>query len=189
MAPKSQLPAIFNNFATKYSVEAEQVGALLAKTCFGTEVTYPEMTALLIVADQYNLNPFTKEIYAFPKKGGGFIPVIAPIGRGENGETLNINADFVAAQIASALEAEMEIYVPLAGIIDFELETTRLNKELAKAQKELAQVEKKLANEKFLAKAPAEVVAKEKAKQEALAAKAAKVTNSLEKIRQMAAGR
>jgi len=35
-----------------------------------------------------------------------FIPVIAPIGKGENGETLNINADFVAGKIASALKAE-----------------------------------------------------------------------------------
>ena len=35
-----------------------------------------------------------------------FIPVIAPIGRGENGETLNINADFVAAKIAGELKAE-----------------------------------------------------------------------------------
>ncbi|HDJ29234.1 MAG TPA: valine--tRNA ligase [Proteobacteria bacterium] len=91
------------------------------------------------------------------------------------------------AQAASALEAEMEIYVPLAGIIDFELETARLNKELGKAEKELAQVEKKLANEKFLAKAPAEVVAKEKAKQEELTAKAAKVSDNLEKIRELAA--
>ena len=36
----------------------------------------------------------------------GFIPVIAPIGRGGDGETLNINADFVASHIASALKAE-----------------------------------------------------------------------------------
>jgi acetylglutamate kinase len=35
-----------------------------------------------------------------------FIPVIAPIGRGENGETLNINADFVASKVAGALKAE-----------------------------------------------------------------------------------
>ena len=35
-----------------------------------------------------------------------FIPVIAPIGKGENKETLNINADFVASAIASALKAE-----------------------------------------------------------------------------------
>jgi acetylglutamate kinase len=36
----------------------------------------------------------------------GFIPVIAPTGKGAEGETLNINADFVAAEIASALKAE-----------------------------------------------------------------------------------
>lgn len=35
-----------------------------------------------------------------------FIPVIAPIGRGEKGETLNINADFVASKVAGALKAE-----------------------------------------------------------------------------------
>jgi acetylglutamate kinase len=36
----------------------------------------------------------------------GFIPVIAPVGQGENGETYNINADLVASKIASALNAE-----------------------------------------------------------------------------------
>jgi len=40
-----------------------------------------------------------------------FIPVIAPIGKGENGETLNINADFVAAAIASALHAEKLVLI------------------------------------------------------------------------------
>lgn len=37
---------------------------------------------------------------------GNFIPVIAPVGTGKNGETFNINADFVAGAIASALKAE-----------------------------------------------------------------------------------
>ena len=37
---------------------------------------------------------------------GGFIPVIAPVGAGENGETYNINADFVAGEIAGSLKAE-----------------------------------------------------------------------------------
>jgi len=36
----------------------------------------------------------------------GFIPVVAPLGKGVDGETLNINADFVASEIASALHAE-----------------------------------------------------------------------------------
>lgn len=36
----------------------------------------------------------------------GFIPVISPVGVGPNGETLNINADFIAAAVASSLTAE-----------------------------------------------------------------------------------
>ncbi len=36
----------------------------------------------------------------------GYVPVIAPIGVGDNGESYNINADYVAAEIAGALEAE-----------------------------------------------------------------------------------
>lgn len=49
----------------------------------------------------------------------GFIPVIAPIGVGPAGETLNINADFVAAAIASALKAEKLILLTdVPGLLD-----------------------------------------------------------------------
>ena len=48
-----------------------------------------------------------------------FIPVIAPIGRGENGETLNINADFVAAKIAGELKAEkLLLMTDIEGVKD-----------------------------------------------------------------------
>ena len=49
----------------------------LKATCFknGTQVTDAQMTALLVVANQYKLNPFTKEIFAFPDKGG-IVPVV-----------------------------------------------------------------------------------------------------------------
>ena len=40
------------------------------------EVSDEQMIALLIVADQYGLNPFTKEIYAFPDKHKGIVPVV-----------------------------------------------------------------------------------------------------------------
>jgi acetylglutamate kinase len=51
----------------------------------------------------------------------GFIPVIAPIGVGPQGETLNINADFVAAAIASSLKAEKLILLTdVAGLLDRE---------------------------------------------------------------------
>jgi len=49
----------------------------------------------------------------------GFIPVISPVGVGSKGETLNINADYVAASVASALRAEkLIILTDVPGIID-----------------------------------------------------------------------
>lgn len=48
-----------------------------------------------------------------------FIPVIAPTGIGENGETYNINADIVAGEIASALQAEkLLLLTDVQGILD-----------------------------------------------------------------------
>ncbi len=49
----------------------------------------------------------------------GFIPVISPIGVGQNGETLNINADFVAAAISSAIKSEKLILMTdVPGILN-----------------------------------------------------------------------
>ncbi len=49
----------------------------------------------------------------------GFVPVIAPTGAGENGETYNINADVVAGEIASALGAEkLVLLTDVEGILD-----------------------------------------------------------------------
>ena len=66
------------------------------------ETDRPEIIDLGLVGEIIQVNP--KILETLDK--GGFIPVIAPIGKGENQETLNINADFVAASIASALKAE-----------------------------------------------------------------------------------
>lgn len=49
----------------------------------------------------------------------GFIPVVAPIGGGPNGETLNINADFVASAVASSLKAEKFVLLTdVPGLLD-----------------------------------------------------------------------
>ena len=51
----------------------------------------------------------------------GFIPVIAPVGFGKNGETYNINADVVASKIASALNAErLMLLTDVDGVMDGE---------------------------------------------------------------------
>ena len=66
-----------------------------------------------------------------------------------------------APQSARALLGRLEILVPLEGLIDVGAECARIGKELGRLGKELARSEGKLANERFVSRAPAEVVAKE----------------------------
>lgn len=65
----------------------------------------------------------------------------------------------------TAVVSGIEIYLPLKGLIDIEKETGRLNKELAVLDKEIARIVSKLSNEGFIAKAPPEVIEKERAKE------------------------
>jgi valyl-tRNA synthetase len=71
----------------------------------------------------------------------------------------------------AAIQNGVEVYLPLKGLIDVELETARLNKEKTNLEKELKRVQGKLGNAGFLSKAPAAVVEKEKAKAEEYTAK------------------
>lgn len=48
----------------------------LKATAFKGQVSDAQMTALMVVANQYGLNPWTKEIYAFPDKNNGIVPVV-----------------------------------------------------------------------------------------------------------------
>lgn len=65
---------------------------------------------------------------------------------------------------ASAVIGELELLIPMAGLIDKDAELTRLNKEIAKLDKDISLAEGKLNNPKFADKAPAEIIAKEKEK-------------------------
>ncbi|MEL0614001.1 valine--tRNA ligase [Marinomonas arenicola] len=75
---------------------------------------------------------------------------------------LNVGDD--APMSATALVGDMEVLVPMAGLIDKNAELARLQKEIDKATKDLERIEGKLSNESFVAKAPAAVVDKERAK-------------------------
>jgi phage recombination protein Bet len=78
-AVTTQPQSLVAKFAAKYSIEPTRLLDTLKSTAFrqgnNGEVSNEQMAALLIVADQYGLNPFTKEIYAFPDKGG-IVPVV-----------------------------------------------------------------------------------------------------------------
>jgi len=87
-APSTQVAALPTSrqslvakFAGRFGVDPDKMLVTLKETAFKTgkndpPVTNEQMMALLVVADQYGLNPFTKEIYAFPDGKGGIIPMI-----------------------------------------------------------------------------------------------------------------
>lgn len=75
----------------------------------------PEIIDLGLVGQVANINPEIINTLT----GKGFIPVIAPVGAGEGGETYNINADLVACHAAVALESGRLIYLTdVDGVLD-----------------------------------------------------------------------
>lgn len=74
--------------------------------------------------------------------------------------------DSIPENVVSVVVRGGEMFMPLLDLIDIEKELERLNKEKEKLQGEIDRVEKKLSNEKFVGKAPKEVVEEERAKGE-----------------------
>lgn len=75
-----------------------------------------------------------------------------------------------------------DIYLPLAGLIDLDKEIARIEKEIANTENELKRLAAKLSNENFVAKAPAEVVEKERAKQSMYEEKLASLREHLQML-------
>lgn len=71
-----QQQSLLAKFAGRFGVEPNKMLTTLKATAFKGDVSNEQMMALIIVADQYGLNPWTKEIYAFPDKNNGIVPVV-----------------------------------------------------------------------------------------------------------------
>ncbi|MCY1042152.1 valine--tRNA ligase [Corallococcus sp. bb12-1] len=85
-------------------------------------------------------------------------------------------------QAAAFVSGNLEIYVPLAGLVDLDAERDRLKKEIARAEQELTSVQRKLDNPSFVARAPPDVVAKDKARVEELQERTVKLQDHLQRI-------
>lgn len=72
--PQRSLVAVM---AAKYEIEQENFLSTIKATVIGPNASREELIAFLLVANKYDLNPLTKEIYAFPKKGGGIQPIVS----------------------------------------------------------------------------------------------------------------
>lgn len=78
MRPKS----VLLDMANRYGMEPAAFEATVRATCMkpdknGKVPSREEFAAFLLVAKEYNLNPLLKEIYAFPAKGGGIVPIVS----------------------------------------------------------------------------------------------------------------
>ncbi|RLB67749.1 MAG: valine--tRNA ligase, partial [Deltaproteobacteria bacterium] len=88
-------------------------------------------------------------------------------------------------QAATQVAGDVEISLPLAGLVDIAEEEKRLQKEIAKVQKDVDLFTKKLANEKFVANAPIHVLEKDRGKLKAAEEKMTVLQESLGKIQSL----
>ncbi len=73
-APRQSLIA---TMAAKFNMEPKAFEATVRATVMPANHTNEQFAALMMVAKEYDLNPLLKEIYAFPAKGGGIVPIVS----------------------------------------------------------------------------------------------------------------
>jgi len=148
------------------------------------------ITAIRNIRGEMNVPPATQVEVFLQSPSAGALEALR-----RHGENIKILARVQAlhcnaaagppAAAAKAVVDRVEIFMPLAGIIDFAEEANRLDRELEKLGKEVSQARRKISNEDFLAKAPAEVVAKEQAKLKAQTEKLTKLQTHRERIKEL----
>lgn len=112
----------------------------------------PSKEATLVIR---NVDGYKSKIESFE----GIIKTLGKINKITLGEKMD-----KPDQSATAVVHKMELFVPLKGLINLEVEITRLSKRLNELNGHLLKVKKKLANENFIKRAPDDVVAFEKQK-------------------------
>jgi valyl-tRNA synthetase len=119
----------------------------------------------------------TEISFAIMDAGQKYIGTLATV------SDLNIGVDVERpAQAATQVAGDVEILLPLAGLIDVGEEEKRLEKEIGKVEKDVAMFSKKLSNEKFVSNAPPEVLEKDRGKLAAAEEKLGILQESLKKI-------
>lgn len=78
LAPPAQenAPSALVSLASRYNVDPAKLFTTIKQT-LARQASNEELMAFSIVCDQYKLNPFVREIYAFPAKNGGIVPMVS----------------------------------------------------------------------------------------------------------------
>ena len=77
LVPTQQHRSVTADMAARFGMDPKRFEQTLRGTVGLAKATDEEFAAFLLVAKQYSLNPITKELYAFPGKGGGVVPIVS----------------------------------------------------------------------------------------------------------------
>ena len=69
-------PSIMAAMAERYGMRPDAFEATLRATVIPSNASREEVAAFLLIAKEYGLNPITREIYAYPRRGGGIQPIV-----------------------------------------------------------------------------------------------------------------
>ncbi|MEY4906124.1 MAG: hypothetical protein RLZZ292_3939, partial [Bacteroidota bacterium] len=69
--------SVIATMALQYGMEAQAFEQTLRHTVVPQDCSKEQFAAFIVVANEYGLNPLTKEIYAFPSKSGGIQPIVS----------------------------------------------------------------------------------------------------------------
>src|SRR4051812_10098627 len=95
----------------------------------------------------------------------------------------SFSGEFVLSKTAMAMAGDVEVMVPLEGLVDPKVEMAKLQKDKLKADSDIAYLKRKLADPNYLSRAPAEVVDKDKAKLAELEAALAKLVVAVDRLK------
>ncbi|TPN90156.1 recombinase RecT, partial [Mesorhizobium sp. B1-1-5] len=70
-------PSLIAVMAAQRNMDPEQFAKTVRATVMPANHTNEQFAALMLVASKYDLDPILKEIYAFPAKGGGIVPIVS----------------------------------------------------------------------------------------------------------------
>ena len=147
------------------------------------------ITGIRNIRGEMNLNPGLKlnvlvktqssETQQTLKYHGEYVRELARVERLEAGS--NIEKPKVSA---SSVLGEMDLIIPLEGMMNFQEERNRVEKELKKIEKDLIFLDKKLSNPNFVKKAPVDIIEKDEQRKKSLSLKQVKLEIHLKTIEQ-----
>lgn len=160
------------------------------------ETVMDTVRAIRNVRTELNVHPKTqvkailfapnKQIENLLKEGENYIKTLCTVEEFEYRESGDKPQDSSFMLVDVKGTKGIEIYIPLKGIINVQEEREKHERNLGKIEKELSSLEKKLSNESFVAKAPKEVVEKEKEKLSSLKERKIKIDEAIARLENLA---